>query len=92
MASLGQIAKAGWKADSIKAGDKITVEMHPLKNGSRGGQYVSANWPTDMFWIIGATRTSLGKTPFTEDAFIRADESCRPFCSGRYRRILRCRP
>ena len=42
MASVGQIAKAGWKADSIKAGNKITVEIHPLKNGSRGGQYVSA--------------------------------------------------
>ena len=42
MGSVGQIAAMGWKRDSIKAGDKITVEGHPLKDGSRGGQYRSA--------------------------------------------------
>jgi len=39
MGSVGQIAAQGWKADSIKPGDKITVDGHPLKDGSRGGQY-----------------------------------------------------
>jgi hypothetical protein len=41
MGSVGQIASQGWKADSIKPGDKITVTGHPLRDGSRGGQYRS---------------------------------------------------
>jgi hypothetical protein len=44
MGSVGQIAAQGWKSDSIKPGDKITVEAHPLKDGSRGGQYQSVNF------------------------------------------------
>ena len=42
MGSVGQIAAQGWKPDSVKPGDKISVEMHPLKDGSHGGQYISA--------------------------------------------------
>ena len=44
MGSVPQIAAQGWKSDSIKAGDKITVTAHPLKDGSRGGQYESAKF------------------------------------------------
>ena len=42
MGSVGQIVAQGWKRDSIKPGDKLTVEMHPLKDGTHGGQYVAA--------------------------------------------------
>jgi hypothetical protein len=42
MGSVGQVAADGWKADTIKPGDKITVEAHPMKDGSRGGQYQAA--------------------------------------------------
>ena len=42
MGSIGQIAAQGWKADTVKPGDKITVEGHPMKDGSRGGQYRAA--------------------------------------------------
>ena len=42
MGSVGQVAAQGWKSDTIKPGDKITVTMHPLKDGSHGGQYESA--------------------------------------------------
>jgi hypothetical protein len=42
MGSVGQVAAQGWKADTVKAGDKITIEAHPMKDGSRGGQYDSA--------------------------------------------------
>jgi hypothetical protein len=45
MGSVGQIAAQGWKPDSIKPGDKIAVMMHPLKDGSHGGQYVAATLP-----------------------------------------------
>ncbi len=44
MGSVGQIAAQGWKADSVKPGDKITITGHPLKDGSRGGQYRSVKF------------------------------------------------
>jgi hypothetical protein len=42
MGSVGQISAQGWKPDSVKPGDTISVEMHPLKDGSHGGQYIAA--------------------------------------------------
>jgi len=42
MGGVGQISVQGWKPDSVKPGDKISVQMHPLKDGSRGGQYLTA--------------------------------------------------
>ena len=42
MGSVGQVAAQGWKADIVKPGEKITVGAHPMKDGSRGGQYDSA--------------------------------------------------
>ena len=35
----------GWKPDSLKPGDTVTVDIHPLRDGSRGGQLVSAILP-----------------------------------------------
>ena len=29
--------RKGWKKNSVKPGDKITVTMHPLKSGEAGG-------------------------------------------------------
>ncbi len=43
MQSIAQDAAVGWKPDSVKPGDKISIEFHPLKDGSRGGQLMSAN-------------------------------------------------
>jgi hypothetical protein len=45
MASPNQLISKGWKPDSIKAGDQITLVMHPMKDGSRGGSYVSVTLP-----------------------------------------------
>jgi hypothetical protein len=42
MGSIGQIAAEGWKIDTVKPGDKITVDAHPLKDGTHGGQFDAA--------------------------------------------------
>ena len=31
------LSKQGWKRTSIKAGDKVEMTIHPLKNGEKGG-------------------------------------------------------
>ena len=44
MGSVIRSTKDGWKADTIKPGDVISVTMAPLKDGSRGGMYLSAEF------------------------------------------------
>jgi hypothetical protein len=42
MGSPGQLGSRGMKPDSLRPGDKITIRAHPMKDGSHGGQYMSA--------------------------------------------------
>ena len=42
MGSPGGMGRAGWEADTVKPGDRITVEIHPLRDGTYGGQYIEA--------------------------------------------------
>jgi hypothetical protein len=45
MASTAAQTRAGWKADTVKVGDKVTVQLNPLKDGTRGGTIVSVTLP-----------------------------------------------
>ena len=36
------LLRQGWSRTVVKPGDKVTVSVHPLKNGDAGGQLVSA--------------------------------------------------
>jgi hypothetical protein len=40
MNSPGNLIREGWKRTSLKAGEKITVEIYPLKDGSPGGSFI----------------------------------------------------
>jgi hypothetical protein len=42
MGSPGQLGSRGMRPDSMKPGDKITIRAHPMKDGSHGGQFMSA--------------------------------------------------
>jgi hypothetical protein len=37
MASTGQQSRIGWTPTIVKAGDKVAVEINPLRDGTRGG-------------------------------------------------------
>jgi len=41
MTSPEHLARAGWKPGTLKSGDRITVLIHPVRDGSQGGQFVS---------------------------------------------------
>jgi hypothetical protein len=45
MGSPSILQPGGWKHATLKAGDKITVILSPLKNGDPGGLLVQANLP-----------------------------------------------
>ncbi len=40
--STGTLSRAGWKPRSFQAGDKVTVKIYPMKDGSTGGSFVGA--------------------------------------------------
>ena len=37
------LSRHGWKPASLKAGDKVVVVAHPLRDGTNGGQVVSVS-------------------------------------------------
>jgi hypothetical protein len=39
------LRNSGWKHDSLKPGDKVTVVINPLKNGNPGGLLMHASLP-----------------------------------------------
>ena len=41
MTSPAVLIRAGWKSNTIKPGDKVTVACHPLQSGEPGGIFVS---------------------------------------------------
>jgi hypothetical protein len=41
MNSPQNLIRTGWKRTSIKPGDKVSVVVHPLRDGKPGGSYVS---------------------------------------------------
>jgi uncharacterized protein DUF6152 len=45
MGPPAQQIRRGWEPDSLKPGDPVTVHIHPLRDGSRGGQLVDATLP-----------------------------------------------
>jgi hypothetical protein len=45
MGSPNSMVKAGWKSNIIKAGDKVSVNVHPLKSGEAGGIFMSITLP-----------------------------------------------
>jgi hypothetical protein len=38
-------ARAGWTKDTLKAGDKVMLVVHPMKTGGHRGELVSATLP-----------------------------------------------
>jgi len=45
MGSPGSLARNGWRPRTLNPGDKINFSIHPLKDGSSGGQFLTATLP-----------------------------------------------
>lgn len=43
--SPNYLGRRGWSKNTLKAGDKIKVEVHPLKNGEHGGTFLNVTLP-----------------------------------------------
>jgi Family of unknown function (DUF6152) len=56
MQAVAAATSGGWRADTVKPGDKVKIEFHPLKDGSRGGELVAATLPDGVRLGSSATR------------------------------------
>ncbi len=45
MGAPGGLARTGWRPKTVVPGDKVTVSIHPLKDGSTGGQLLTVVLP-----------------------------------------------
>jgi len=43
--SPNNLKRQGWKSTSVKAGDQVTLVLNPLRDGTRGGLFVSVTLP-----------------------------------------------
>ncbi len=40
--SPNTLVKSGWRKSSFKMGDKVTITIHPMRNGTPGGSFMKA--------------------------------------------------
>ena len=45
MTSPNNLTQSGWKRTTLRVGDKVTLYVHPLRNGTKGGSYVGVVLP-----------------------------------------------
>ena len=45
MTSPEHLARTGWRPSTLKAGDPVTLNIHPMRDGVKGGQYLSGTGP-----------------------------------------------
>ena len=45
MTSPEHLARAGWRPSTLKAGDQVSLNIHPMRDGVKGGQYLSGTGP-----------------------------------------------
>ena len=43
--SPSYLGRNGWSKRTLNAGDKVTLEIHPLRDGRKGGFDASVRWP-----------------------------------------------
>jgi hypothetical protein len=54
LTSPGNLTRQGWTRQSLKAGDKVSVDINPLRDGERGGAIKKAtNLETGQSWVGG---------------------------------------
>jgi hypothetical protein len=52
MTSPEHLSRAGWRPGTLKPGDKVTLNIHPMRDGVKGGQYLSGTGPSGP--LLGA--------------------------------------
>ena len=51
------LARRGWNRETLKPGDEITVAFRPMKNGDKGGMWVTGKRPNGEVLLMGGAIT-----------------------------------
>ena len=62
----GMMTRAGWKSSTLKAGDKVTLVMHPLKSGMPSGSLIRVTVPDGR--VLGPGAGGVPPPPTTAPA------------------------
>ena len=59
--SPNTMARSGWRSTTLKPGDQVTISIHPLRDGTHGGRFISVKLAdgtvlTDMIGYTGAAK------------------------------------
>jgi len=46
--SISLLSRKGWKVNSLRVGDSVSVIYHPLRSGKMGGMLVSVGFPNGV--------------------------------------------
>lgn len=46
MTSPEHLSRAAWRPGTLKPGDEVTLNVHPMREGVKGGQYLSGTGPS----------------------------------------------
>jgi hypothetical protein len=55
--SPNYLGRRGWTRSTLKPGDKITVTFRPMKDGEKGGMWVSGKRPNGEVLMMGGAIT-----------------------------------
>lgn len=61
--SPNNLSRQGWKSNSIKPGDKITIMYWPLRSGDKGGLFISLTLPDGQVLDEAAFRQAAKQQP-----------------------------
>ena len=59
--SPGSVARVGWNRNSVKPGDKVTIELYPARNGAHVGRLKKVIFPDGRELLDTQNPTSLKK-------------------------------
>jgi uncharacterized protein DUF6152 len=52
------LERRGWSRNTLKAGDKLSVTIRPMKDGQKGGSWVTAKRPNGEVLAMGGAVTN----------------------------------
>jgi hypothetical protein len=52
------LERRGWTRGTLKAGDKLTVTIRPMKDGQKGGSWITAKRPNGEVLQMGGAVTN----------------------------------
>jgi hypothetical protein len=68
MGSPSILQQGGWKFNDVKVGDKVTVQLNPLRNGDPGGLLIQVTLPDGRVLGNGPGRGPVAPTAATPPA------------------------